>query len=164
MEKEKTNKGCAIFMIIAVVGSSIFFANKCTNFFLDDGPKTALDSIKSRADSMQIKRRNERIADIQMLINRNMKLREIYQVQTFKAFIINEYEAYFNMKNRYVDCDISEKAQKKYPDSFQEQDAYCIDHKCKLIDWSGQMMEDIISDNDANYIDEVSSEVDKLYQ
>jgi len=84
MEKEKTNKGCAIFMIIAVVGSSIFFANKCTNFFLDDGPKTALDSIKSRADSMQIKRRNERIADIQMLINRNMKLREIYQVQTLK--------------------------------------------------------------------------------
>ena len=162
MEKKKTSKGAIIFTLV-VFGTLIFFVSKCTNSIFSDGTKTSADSLVSAIDIIQVKWKANRKADINSIIQKNIKLKEVAPVETFKAYITNEYASYFNMQTRYVENKTLADAQKKFPNSYQDQDEYCKEHKCKLIDWSGSIMEEMIKSNDENYIDEISIEVDKLY-
>jgi len=168
LEKEKDNKevknGCIGFVILVLIAIGITMCSKCSDN--TDTPKnlSASDSVKMIVDTMVTKWKAKRISDINMIINKNIKLKEISDMATFKAYIINEYEAYFNMQYKYVETEIWDKSQKKFPNSFQDQDAYCSEHNCKTINYDNNSIDSrIINANDENHIDEINDIVGKLY-
>jgi len=83
-------KGCFGLVVLIIIGI-VFFATMCTSSDKKENKKEdSITSMENEVASMQSKWKAKRLDDINMIIQKNIAMKDVADITTFKAYIINE--------------------------------------------------------------------------